>query len=60
MNLTLTGQVLIVNLIIITYMTLKYAKGNTNNLPLVGFYSVLLNVILFPAGWYYCWRWSEK
>jgi hypothetical protein len=62
MDLTLTqaGMLLSINFVIIISLTLKYAKGYTDNLPLVIFYSVLLSWLFFPAGWYYCWKWSKK
>lgn len=59
-NATIVGQVVFINFIVMMYLTLKFAKGNTNNLPLVGFYTFLLSFLFFPASWFYCWYWSRK
>ncbi|QSX38272.1 hypothetical protein [Shewanella sedimentimangrovi] len=61
LNATLVGQIAFVLAIIVIYFTLRFAKrGAAENLPLVGFYALLLNFILPPAGWIYCWYWSRK
>ena len=59
-NATVVGQVIFVNFIVMLYLTLKFAKGKSDNLPLVGFYSFLLSFLFFPASWLYCWYWSRK
>lgn len=46
-NATIVGQVVFINFIVMMYLTLKFAKGNTNNLPLVGFYTFLLSFLFF-------------
>ena len=59
-NATKIGQIIFVLTIIVVFFTLKFAKGKTTNLPLIGFYAILLNVIFAPAGWLFCWYWSTK
>ncbi|PKG98095.1 hypothetical protein CXF95_17050 [Paraglaciecola sp. MB-3u-78] len=59
-NATFAGEVIFINFIVIMYLTLKFAKGKTHNLPLVGFYTFLLSCLFFPASWFYCWYWSRK
>jgi hypothetical protein len=59
-NATILGQVIFVNFIVMLYLTLKFAKGKSDNLPLVGFYSFLFSFLFFPTSWIYCWYWSRK
>jgi hypothetical protein len=59
-NATIAGQVIFINFIVMMYLTLKFAKGKTKNLVLVGFYTFLLSFLFFPASWFYCWYWSRK
>ncbi|QBG36033.1 hypothetical protein EMK97_10100 [Litorilituus sediminis] len=59
-NITSVGQFIFINIIVTMFLTLKFARGNTNNLLLAGFYSFLLNLLFFPASWLYCWYWSRK
>ncbi len=59
-NMTSVGQFALVNLIIMLYLTLRFAKGKTDNLPLVGFYTFLMCLFFFPASWLNCWYWSRK
>jgi uncharacterized membrane protein len=59
-NATVAGQIIFINFLVMLYLTLKFAKGKSDNLPLVGFYTFLLSFIFFPASWLYCWYWSKK
>ncbi|MFT6133149.1 hypothetical protein EGC86_12705 [Shewanella frigidimarina] len=60
LNGTLIGQIIFVLTLVVVFFTLRFAKGKTTNLPLVGFYALVLNLIFAPAGWIYCWYWSTK
>ena len=62
MNVTATviGQIIFINFLFIMCLTLKFAKGKSDNLPLVGFYTFLLSFLFFPASWLYCWYWSKR
>jgi len=60
LNGTLSGQIIFVLTVVVVFFTLKFAKGKTTNLPLMGFYAIVLNLIFAPAGWIYCWYWSTK
>ena len=44
----------------VTFITIWFAKGKSNNLPVTGLFSLLLNLSFPPAGWYFCWYWAEK
>ena len=59
-NATLIIQVLVVLTILVVSLTLKFAKGKTENLTMVFVISFLLNSIFPPAGWGYCWSWYQK
>lgn len=59
-NATWLGQVILILGIIFTYLTIKFARGKSNNVPLVGFYAVLLNLLFPPGGWIYCVYWNLK
>ncbi|ABV37157.1 conserved hypothetical protein [Shewanella sediminis HAW-EB3] len=59
-NATIVGQVVFINFLVMMYLTLRFAKGKSDNLPLVGFYTFLLSFLFFPASWLYCWYWSRK
>ncbi|GGI71394.1 hypothetical protein GCM10009332_05870 [Shewanella gelidii] len=59
-NGTFWGQVFAVLAVIIIYFTVRFAKGKASNLPLVGFYSFLLNFIFPPGGWLYCLYWAKR
>ncbi|GAB0111865.1 hypothetical protein EU511_08315 [Pseudoalteromonas distincta] len=59
-NATFAGQIIFINFLVMLYLTLKFAKGKSDNLPLVGFYTFLLSFLFFPASWLYCWYWSKK
>jgi len=59
-NAAVASQVFLINFIVMMYLTLKFAKGKSDNLPLVGFYAFILSFLFFPAGWIYCWYWSKK
>ena len=41
-NTTVAGQIIFLNFLVMLYLTLKFAKGKSDNLPLVGFYTFLL------------------
>jgi len=60
MNATTIVQILLLLTVIIVGLTLRFAKGKTTNLLLVGIFALLLNVLFAPAGWIYCWYWSTK
>ena len=57
---TVVGQLLFINFLVMMFLTLKFAKGKADNLPLVAVYTLLINILFFPAGWVYCWYWSKK
>ncbi|RCU52931.1 hypothetical protein DU002_02920 [Corallincola holothuriorum] len=62
-NATTFGQIAFVLAIIVFFFTLRFAKRSTaENLPLVGFYSLLLNLLLPPGAWVYCgyWYWKSR
>ncbi|RJF35781.1 hypothetical protein D4741_12500 [Pseudoalteromonas gelatinilytica] len=59
-NATSVGQIIFINFLIMLYLTLRFAKGKSDNLPLVGLYTFLLSFLFFPASWLYCWYWSIK
>lgn len=59
-NASAVGQILFIHLLVILFLTLKFAKGKSDNLPLVGIYSFLLSILFFPASWLYCWYWARK
>jgi hypothetical protein len=63
-NTTFAGEVIsisfFINFIVMMYLTLRFAKGNTNNFPLVGLYTFLLSFLFPPGSWFYCWYWSKK
>ena len=56
-NATFWGQILFVLAIIVIFFTIKFAKNKTTNVPLVGFYALILNCFIPPAGWVYCFYW---
>lgn len=58
-----TNNVIIMYLlhtILIVFTTVKFASGKSENLRLVGWYSLLLCTFFFPASWIYCALWSFK
>lgn len=59
-NLTLYGEVVFILAVIFSFLTIRYARGKAQNLPLVGFYAVLLNIFIPPCGWVYCIYWAHK
>lgn len=59
-SFTLLGQFYIALVILMTFFTVKFAKGKTENIVWVGFYSLLLNILLPPLGWIYCFYWSTR
>jgi len=59
-NATLVGEIVFINLLLMLFFTVKFAKGKADNLPLVGFYTVLISLLLMPASWFYCYYWAKK
>ena len=57
---TFWGQILFVLAVVVIFFTIRFAKGKAENLPLVSFYSFLLNFLFPPGGWFYCYYWSRK
>ncbi|ABO24976.1 hypothetical protein [Shewanella loihica] len=60
LNATVWGQVYLVLALIVIYLTIRYAKGISNNLSLVVFYTCILNVFMPPVGWIYCFYWFRR
>jgi hypothetical protein len=59
-NATVVGQILFIVSFVVIFFTVKFARGKTKNLPLTGFYSFLLNLLLPPVGWYFCYYWKKR
>jgi len=57
---TVWGQILFVLAVIVIFFTIRFARKKANNLPLVGFYAILLNFLFPPGGWIYCCYWYFK
>ncbi|WP_235375329.1 hypothetical protein [Shewanella sp. cp20] len=60
LNVTLWGQILFVVALIVIFFTVRFAQGKASNVPLVGFYALLLNLLIPPGGWIYCGYWYFK
>lgn len=60
LNATIWGQVFFVLAVVVIFFTIRFARGKANNMPLVGFYALLLNVLFPPGGWIYCGYWYLK
>ncbi len=59
-NATLMGQNVVINLFIMLFLTLMFAKRKSGYLPLVALYTFLLSVLFIPASWLYCMYWAFK
>lgn len=59
-NATIVGQIGFVLAVVFICLTIKFAKGKADNLPLAGFCSLLFNFLFPPAGWFYCYHWNKK
>ncbi|QFU22032.1 hypothetical protein FS418_09225 [Shewanella sp. YLB-09] len=60
-NATTFGQIFFILNLSVIFLTLHFAiKSRSKSLPLVGLYSTILNFILPPLGWYYCFRHYSK
>lgn len=60
LNATFWGQALSILALVVIFFTIKFAKGKADNIGLVVIYAVLLNFLIPPVGWFYCYRWANK
>lgn len=60
LNATIWGQVFFVLAVVVIFFTIRFARGKASNMPLVGFYALLLNFLFPPGGWIYCGYWYLK
>ena len=60
LNATFWGQVLFILALVVIFFTIKFAKGKADNIGLVAIYAFLLNFLIPPVGWFYCYRWANK
>lgn len=59
-NATIVGQLLFILDVIFIFLTIYYGRKDTRTLPLTILYAVLLNCLLPPLGWYYCYNVYKK
>ncbi|SFD42171.1 hypothetical protein [Pseudoalteromonas denitrificans] len=60
-NATFAGQFIICFAIINTLLTLRSAKkAGADNLMIIGFIAITLNLFIFPVGWFYTYLWSRR
>jgi len=60
LNATFWGQALFILALVVIFLTIKFAKGKADNIGLVAIYAFLLNFLIPPVGWFYCYRWANK